>query len=67
MLASAAVAEVMPESASMVVIPPDEVVDALGGDAEVAVGHDDLVGAEIVFESLDDDLGQGAGDFEPGL
>ena len=66
-LAFTAVTEVVPEGAAVFVVPPDEVVDPLGGDAQVGVFHDDLIWAEVALKILDDELGEEAADLASGL
>ena len=66
MLAFPAVSEAMPKSAALVVVLPDEVVDALSGDPEIGIGHDDLIWAEVFFEGLDDELCEETTDLDAG-
>ena len=56
MFAFSAVSETSPESSALVVVFPDEVVDALGGDSEMGIGHDDLVRAEVRLKEVGDEL-----------
>ena len=60
-----AVAEQFPKRAPLSAISPNKAVDRLRGNPEKRVLHDDLVGAEATFESLDDVLGKEALYFLP--
>ena len=60
-----AVAEKLPEFPSIEVVPPDEVVNGLGADAEFGVVHYDLVGTQTLLKVLDDEGGETAFNFLP--